>query len=69
MTDVKPQPIAQDASLGQPVADVEEQKPEISADAQDMIAETKEEENTIPENASETLYLQNLNETVRLDCE
>jgi hypothetical protein len=28
----------------------------------------KEEEYKMPENASETLYLQNLNETVRVDC-
>ena len=29
----------------------------------------KEQEYKMPENASETLYLQNLNETVRVDCE
>lgn len=28
----------------------------------------KEEEYKMPEKASETLYLQNLNETVRVDC-
>ena len=28
----------------------------------------KEEDYKMPDNASETLYLQNLNETVRVDC-
>ncbi|KAJ9109160.1 hypothetical protein QFC21_000488 [Naganishia friedmannii] len=67
MADVQAQSIAQDASPGQPLLDVGEQKPDISADAQDSPAVTKEDGNTILENASETLYLQNLNETVRLD--
>jgi hypothetical protein len=69
MADVQPQPIVQETSLEQPLPNVEEQKPDVSADAQDATATAKEEGSTIPENASETLYLQNLNETVRLDCE
>lgn len=49
---------------------VEEQKPAAATTENDSKQDdTKEEEYKMPDNASETLYLQNLNETVRVDCE
>lgn len=70
MADVQPSTMPQSA---QPLVNsADEQKPAAvtneNAAKQDE-SDSKEEEYKMPENASETLYLQNLNETVRVDCE
>lgn len=53
-----------------PSNSVEDQKPAaVTSENGSMQDDTKEEEYKMPDNASETLYLQNLNETVRVDCE
>ncbi|KAJ9098092.1 hypothetical protein QFC20_006040 [Naganishia adeliensis] len=51
-----------------PSNSVEDQKPAaVTSENGSMQDDTKEEEYKMPDNASETLYLQNLNETVRVD--
>jgi hypothetical protein len=52
-----------------PTNSIEEQKPAAATSENELKQDdTKEEEYKMPDNASETLYLQNLNETVRVDC-
>lgn len=52
-----------------PTYSVEEPKPAAAtSENESKQDDTKEEEYKMPDNASETLYLQNLNETVRVDC-
>jgi hypothetical protein len=52
-----------------PINSVEEQKPAAAtSENESKQDDTREEEYKMPDNASETLYLQNLNETVRVDC-